>query len=218
MDHSWKEALAEEFGKKYFTDLSAFLERAYATQDIYPAKENLFRALTLTPFNDVKVVVLGQDPYHGAGQSIGLAFATAPETRIPPSLRNIYSEIEQDCGISMESATGDLSRWARQGVLLLNAALTVQAGLPGSHRGRGWEMFTDAILKTLSDRREHLVFMLWGNSARAKGDRIDRDKHLVIESVHPSPLSARNGFFGSKPFSKANHYLKRYGESPIDWR
>lgn len=217
IEPSWKKALEEEFGKEYFKTLTDFVKEEYANKKVYPAPKNIFRAFELTPFDDVKVVILGQDPYHGAHQAIGLSFAVEENTTLPPSLRNIYKEIEDDLGISMKDANGNLSRWAKQGVLLLNATLTVRAGSAGSHQGHGWELFTDAAIRALSDKREHLVFILWGNYARQKGTFIDRKKHLVIESAHPSPFSAANGFFGSKPFSKANRYLEEHGEKPIDW-
>lgn len=217
IEHSWKKALEEEFGQDYFKDLTAFVKAEYAKKKVYPAPKNIFCAFELTPFEDVKVVILGQDPYHGAHQAIGLSFAVEDGTALPPSLRNIYKEIGNDLGISMKGANGDLTRWAKQGVLLLNATLTVGAGAAGSHQGHGWERFTDAAIKALSDEREHLVFILWGNYARQKGSIIDRTKHLVIESAHPSPFSAANGFFGSKPFSAANVYLSKHHEKPIDW-
>lgn len=197
--------------------LTDFVKKEYTKGKVYPAPKNIFRAFELTPFDEVKVVILGQDPYHGAHQAIGLSFAVEKSTTLPPSLRNIYKEIEDDLKISMQGANGGLSRWAKQGVLLLNATLTVRAGAAGSHQGRGWELFTDAAIKSLSDQREHLVFILWGNYARQKRNIIDRKRHLVIESAHPSPFSAANGFFGSKPFSKANAYLEEHGEQPIDW-
>lgn len=213
---SWKRVLEEEFGKPYFSELTDFVKGAYGEAKVYPHPKHIFRAFDLTPFEDVKVVILGQDPYHGAGQAIGLSFAVNDGVTLPPSLRNIYKEIESDLGIKPHTS-GDLTRWAMQGVLLLNATLTVEAGKAGSHQGRGWELFTDAAISALSEKREGIVFILWGNYARAKGARIDRSKHLVIESAHPSPFSASNGFFGSKPFSKANDYLKEKGGEPIDW-
>lgn len=217
IEPSWKRTLEEEFGKEYFKRLTDFVKEEYAKEKIYPAPKNIFRAFELTPFDDVKVVILGQDPYHGAHQAIGLSFAVEEGTALPPSLRNIYKEIGYDLGISMEGANGDLSRWAKQGVLLLNATLTVRAGAAGSHQGHGWELFTDAAIRALSDQREHLVFILWGNYARQKGALIDGAKHLVIESAHPSPFSAASGFFGSKPFSKANAYLEKHGATTVDW-
>ena len=182
---------------------------------IRPPK-SIFKAFEFTPFDAVKAVIIGQDPYHGAGQANGLSFAVPEGARLPPSLQNIFKELEADIG-PVKHKAGDLERWARQGVLMLNATLTVRAGAPGSHQNRGWEQFTDAAIKALSDRREHIVFILWGNYAKRKGARIDRKKHCVIESAHPSPFAAHSGFFGSKPFSKANEYLKKHGEAPIDW-
>lgn len=217
LEPSWKKALEEEFGKDYFANLAAFVREEYAIGKVYPAPRNIFRAFELAPFEKVKVVILGQDPYHGAGQANGLSFAVNPGVRPPPSLQNIFKEIETDLGKSLAHTDGDLTRWAEQGVLLLNATLTVHAGRAGSHQGRGWELFTDAAIKALAEQREHLVFILWGNYARQKGTHIDRTKHCVIESAHPSPFSAANGFFGRKPFSTANAYLKQHGEKEIDW-
>lgn len=217
IEESWKEVLIDEFSKPYFTELATFVKEAYTSGTVYPAPAHIFRAFSLTPFEKVKVVILGQDPYHGPKQAIGLSFAVAPGTQLPPSLRNIYKELTSDIG-APHTPDGDLSRWATQGVLLLNAILTVAAGKAGSHQKKGWEEFTDAVIRTLNDKREHLVFMLWGNYARAKGAHIDRAKHLVIESAHPSPFSADAGFFGSRPFSQANAYLEAQGHNPIDWQ
>jgi uracil-DNA glycosylase len=217
IEPSWKKALEEEFGKEYFKELTDFVKKEYQEGRAYPAPKNIFRAFELTPFDKVKVVILGQDPYHGAHQAVGLSFAVEKGITLPPSLRNIYKEIESDIGEKVAHEDGDLTRWAEQGVLLLNATLTVRAGAAGSHQGHGWEQFTDAAIKALSDKREHLVFILWGNYARQKGAIIDRSKHLVIESAHPSPFSAPNGFFGSKPFSAANKYLEEQGDKEIDW-
>ena len=216
IEASWKEALEDEFGKLYFLSLTEFVKNEYTKGKVYPPPKNIFRAFDLTPFDKVKVVILGQDPYHGAGQANGLSFAVNEGVRPPPSLQNIFKEIESDVGKPIQNKSGDLSRWAEQGVLLLNATLTVRADTAGSHQNQGWEEFTDAAIKALSDKREHLVFILWGNYAKAKGAHIDRSKHLVIESAHPSPFSATK-FFGSKPFSKANEYLEQHGERPIDW-
>lgn len=216
IEPSWKEKLEEEFGKPYFTELSSFVKEEYLAGTVYPHPKNIFRAFELTPFDRVKVVILGQDPYHGPRQAIGLSFAVEEGVALPPSLRNIYEELRQDLGIATPPH-GDLSRWAKQGVLLLNATLTVRARTAGSHQGKGWEAFTDAVIKALSEEREHLVFILWGNYARTKGAHIDRQKHLVIESAHPSPFSAHNGFFGSRPFGKANAYLEEHGKEPVDW-
>lgn len=217
IESSWKEALESEFSKDYFTALTAFVKEEYKKGGVYPAPKNIFRAFDLCPFDKVKVVILGQDPYHGAGQANGLCFAVSRGVALPPSLQNIFKEIESDLGEKLVRKTGDLERWAKQGVLLLNATLTVAAKTPGSHQREGWEEFTDAVIKALSNKRGHLVFILWGNYAKQKGAHIDRSKHLVIESPHPSPFSAHSGFFGSKPFSKTNEYLKKHGERPIDW-
>jgi uracil-DNA glycosylase len=217
IDPSWKEHLKGEFGESYFKELTEFVKQEYKDEVVYPAPKYIFRAFDLTPFDKVKVVILGQDPYHGKGQATGLSFAVNEGVAIPPSLQNIYKELESDLGKPLGHRSGDLSRWAEQGVLLLNATLTVRAHMAGSHQGKGWEQFTDAVIKALSDQREHLVFILWGNYAKQKGAHIDRAKHLVIESAHPSPFSAANGFFGSKPFSKANAYLIEHNEKPIDW-
>jgi len=216
IEQSWKSALQEEFGQDYFSKLTKFVKDEYKTGAVYPPPAFIFRAFELTPFDSVKVVILGQDPYHGAGQANGLSFAVPPEVRLPPSLQNIFKELETDIG-PIENRTGDLERWARQGVLLLNATLTVRASTPGSHQNKGWEQFSDAVIKALSDKKEHLVFILWGNYARQKGAHIDRTRHCVIESPHPSPFSAHSGFFGSKPFSKTNKYLESHGKKPIDW-
>lgn len=216
IEESWKKRLEGEFEKPYFHELTKFVNGEYADGAVYPDSGNLFRAFELTPFDKVKVVILGQDPYHGPDQAIGLSFAVKEGIPLPPSLRNIYKEIDSDLGVK-PVADGDLSRWATQGVLLLNAILSVRAGSPGSHQGKGWEEFTDAAIRALSEEREHLVFILWGNYARTKGAHIDRMKHLVIESPHPSPFSARNGFFGSKPFSKTNQYITENNKAPINW-
>ncbi len=217
IEPSWKEKLKEEFTKPYFAELRTFVREAYTSRTIYPAPKNVFRAFDLTPFEKVKVVILGQDPYHGPKQAIGLSFAVSEGVRNPPSLQNIFKEVAADLGKPLVHTDGDLGRWAEQGVLLLNATLTVEAQRAGSHQGRGWEQFTDAVIRKLSEEREHLVFILWGNYAKAKGAHIDREKHLVIESPHPSPFAAHGGFFGSKPFSKANAYLVAHGQEPINW-
>lgn len=225
IDPSWKGQLAEEFIQPYFMKLTMFVKKEYREGMVYPPPKDIFRAFDLCPFEKVKVVILGQDPYHGPRQANGLAFAVNQGTALPPSLQNIFKEIQSDTGVSCISGAerGNLSRWAEQGVLLLNATLTVQAHSAGSHQGYGWELFTDAAIRALSEGRpgragEHVVFMLWGNYAKAKGAHIDRSKHLVLEAAHPSPFSAENGFFGCKHFSKANEYLIAHGETPIDWR
>jgi len=217
LEPSWKTALQEEFGKTYFTELTEFIRKEYTQGAVYPPPKNIFRAFDLAPFNEVKVVILGQDPYHGPGQANGLCFAVEERVALPPSLQNIFKELKVDLGESVKHKTGDLERWAAQGVLLLNATLTVRARSAGSHQGKGWEEFTDAAIKALSEKRENLVFILWGNYAKAKGAHIDRSKHCVIESAHPSPFSAYNGFFGSKPFTKTNRYLAEHGVGPVDW-
>jgi uracil-DNA glycosylase len=217
IEPTWRKALEKEFEKAYFLELTSFVKEEYLSKRIFPHPKNVFNAFTQTPFDNIKVVILGQDPYHGDGQAHGLSFSVTDGVRVPPSLRNIYKEIESDTGIASDTTTGDLTRWATQGVLLLNATLTVEKGKPGSHQGHGWEQFTDAVIQTLSDKKEHLVFILWGNYARAKGAKIDRTKHLVMESAHPSPFSAHTGFFGSKPFSKTNEYLCAHGKKEITW-
>ena len=219
IEPTWKAVLTDEFGKEYFAALAAFVKDEYKKGAVYPAPKNIFRAFDLCPFDKVKVVILGQDPYHGAGQANGLCFAVGDGIALPPSLQNIYKEIAADTGVPFEALAkkGDLERWAKQGVLLLNATLTVAAKTPGSHQNKGWEEFTDAAIKALSDQREHLVFILWGNYAKQKGAHIDRTKHCVIESPHPSPFSAYSGFFSSKPFSKTNTYLKKTSQQAIDW-
>lgn len=216
LEPSWKEALQREFEQPYFAELAAFVKDEYKKGMVYPPPKQIFRAFDLTPFNNVKVVILGQDPYHGPGQANGLCFAVGESVPLPPSLQNIFKELQSDLGIPIQRS-GDLERWAAQGVLLLNATLTVRARTAGSHQNKGWEQFTDVAIKALSEGREHLVFILWGNYAKAKGAHIDRSKHLVLESPHPSPFSASSGFFGSKPFSKTNEYLKKTGQQPIDW-
>ncbi len=219
LEPSWKKVLESEFDKEYFATLTSFVKYEYKKVAVYPAPKNIFRAFDLTPFDKVKVVILGQDPYHGAGQANGLCFAVGDGVALPPSLKNIYKELQSDLGerVSTLLKTGGLERWAKQGVLLLNATLTVRAVTPGSHQNKGWEEFTDAAIKALSDQCEHLVFILWGNYAKQKGAHIDRSKHCVIESPHPSPFSAYSGFFGSKPFSKTNEYLKKANQKPIKW-
>jgi uracil-DNA glycosylase len=215
IEESWKKHLFAEFEKSYFKELTDFVKKEYQTARVYPPPKDIFRAFDLTPFEKVKVVILGQDPYHGPDQANGLCFAVHEGIRTPPSLQNIFKELESDLGHPVDH-NPDLSRWAQQGVLLLNATLTVQAGKAGSHQGKGWELFTDAAIKALNDQRQGLVFILWGNYAKQKGAHIDRTKHVVIESAHPSPFSAHL-FFGTKPFSKTNEYLKKKGEMPIEW-
>lgn len=217
IEPSWQKVLAPEFDQEYFKNLATFVKEQYKRATVYPPPKFIFRAFELTPFDKVKVVILGQDPYHGEGQANGLCFAVGSGIRPPPSLQNIYKEIETDTGKKRELQDGDLEEWAQQGVLLLNATLTVEAGKAGSHQNQGWEQFTDAVIRILSEQKENLVFMLWGAYAKKKGEVIDRAKHLVIESAHPSPLSAYNGFFGSRPFTRCDQYLLAHGETPIIW-
>lgn len=218
MEPSWKRRLAPEFEKPYMQKLRAFLKAEMdAHKKIYPKTSEWFAAFDHTPFDKVKVVILGQDPYHGPGQAHGLCFSVRPGVQPPPSLLNIFKELKDDLGITPPDH-GYLVSWADQGVLLLNSVLTVVQGRAAAHQGRGWEQFTDKAIHLLNDEREHLVFMLWGAYAQKKGAFIDRKKHLVIESPHPSPLSASRGFLGSHQFSKANRYLEEHGEKPIDWR
>lgn len=217
IEESWKKKLEGEFEKEYFQKLTQFVKEEYRKDIIYPAPRNIFRAFELTPFEKVEVVILGQDPYHGPKQANGLSFAVEKGIALPPSLQNIFKEIEKEFGEAVKTKDGDLSRWAMQGVLLLNATLTVRAHSAGSHQMKGWEEFTNAAISVLSKEREQLVFMLWGNYARAKGAHIDRTKHLVLESAHPSPFSAHSGFFGNGHFKKANEYLEAHGKQPIDW-
>ncbi|MCI9285847.1 MAG: uracil-DNA glycosylase [Muribaculaceae bacterium] len=216
IEPSWKEMLSREWDSDYFIRLTEFVRSEYATATVYPPAGKIFAAFESCPFDDVKVVILGQDPYHGPGQANGLSFSVNPGVDIPRSLQNIYRELRDDLGIE-PPASGDLSRWANQGVLLLNATLTVRAASAGSHQGHGWEEFTDAAIRAIADQREGLVFILWGAYAQRKGAFINRMKHCVIESPHPSPLSASRGFFGSRPFSRANAYLVAHGKTPVQW-
>ena len=216
IESSWKERLQEEFEKPYFQELTEFVRSEYQTKRVYPPPKQVFSAFDHAPFEKVRVVILGQDPYHGPGQANGLCFSVADGITIPPSLRNIYKEIESDLNLPAP-ASGNLERWADQGVFLLNATLSVLAGQAGSHQGKGWEEFTDAVINKLSNEKEHLVFILWGAYAQRKGEVIDSTKHLILTSPHPSPFSADRGFFGSKPFSKTNAYLEEHGFDPIQW-
>ena len=217
IENSWKTVLREEFDKDYFVRLTEFVREEYRTAEaVFPPGNKIFAAFDATPFDEVKVVILGQDPYHNYGQANGLCFSVGDSVQMPPSLVNIFKEVNADTGAPIP-ASGDLTRWARQGVLLLNATLTVRAHQAASHQGRGWEQFTDAAVAALSARREQLVFLLWGNYAKRKGAVIDRSKHLVLESAHPSPLSAYHGFFGNHHFSRANAYLVEHGKTPIVW-
>ena len=217
IENSWKEVLAAEFEKDYFKRLTAFVKEEYSgTTPIYPPARLIFNAFDHCPFDKVKVVILGQDPYHGAGQANGLCFSVNKGIAFPPSLMNIFKEIENDLGTPIPR-DGDLTRWSDQGVLLLNATLTVRASQAGSHQRRGWEEFTDAAIRELATRRENIVFILWGSYAQKKGAFIDRSRHLVLASPHPSPLSAYQGFFGNKHFSRANEYLAEHGKEKIIW-
>ncbi|MEX0739794.1 MAG: uracil-DNA glycosylase [Pseudohongiella sp.] len=218
LDASWKALLADQFGLDYMKALRRFLQsEKQQGKQIYPAGADIFNALNTTPFDQVKVVILGQDPYHGPGQAHGLCFSVRPGIALPPSLQNIYKEIHADLGLPV-SRSGCLNAWAEQGVLLLNSVLTVEAGKAASHQGKGWEIFTDRVISVLNERAQHLVFLLWGSYAQRKGAMIDRDRHLVLQSPHPSPLSAHRGFFGNQHFSRANAYLGEHNKTPIDWR
>ncbi len=216
MEPSWKTALAEEFDKAYFKELTERVKASYLSGAVYPPPKQIFNAFEHCPFDNVKVVILGQDPYHGQGQAHGLCFSVTDGVQTPPSLQNIYKEIKTDLGKDVPTS-GNLERWADQGVLLLNSTLTVNKGQAGSHQGWGWELFTDAVIQKLSDEKEHLVFLLWGRYAQEKGKNIDTSKHLVLAAAHPSPFSAYNGFFGCKHFSQANAYLEAQGIKPIEW-
>lgn len=213
---SWKGKLSEEFEKPYFQELTSFVKQEYLTQTIFPPGKEIFSAFDYCDFNTARVVIIGQDPYHGPGQANGLCFSVQQGMRIPPSLLNIFKEIQKDLGKPIP-ASGDLERWANQGVLLLNATLTVRAASPGSHQNKGWEIFTDAVIRKISDEKKNVVFMLWGAYAQKKGEIIDRSKHYVLMSAHPSPFSADRGFFGCKHFSKTNEYLKSKGLKEIEW-
>lgn len=216
IEEGWKEALYKDFNSDYFSDLKHFLIREKSLYAVYPPGPDIFSAFDHTPFHKVKAVILGQDPYHGKGQANGLCFSVHRDVQKPPSLQNIFRELHDDLGCTIPDH-GDLGKWAREGVLLLNAILTVRANQAGSHRNKGWEQFTDSAIQALAENRQHIVFILWGNYARAKAGMIDNEKHHIIESPHPSPFSADRGFFGSKPFSGTNDYLNSKGVDPIDW-
>lgn len=216
IESSWKEVLKDEFKKPYFIDLAEFVKSEYKTQTVYPPGNRIFSAFDYTPFDEVKVVIIGQDPYHGPNQANGLAFSVSDGVRQPPSLQNIFKELNDDLGTPIPQS-GNLERWAKQGVLLLNATLTVRASQAGSHQNKGWETFTDGVIQKLSDKKEKLVFILWGAYAQKKGSIIDASKHFIIKSTHPSPFSVHNGFFGSKPFSKTNNYLLQNHKGIINW-
>lgn len=217
MEPQWREQLADEFEKPYFGKLAGFVKQEYAGHQVYPVGSDIFKAFDACPFNETRVVILGQDPYHGPDQAHGLCFSVKDGIRIPPSLVNIFKELKDDIGINIPDS-GSLEKWSRRGVLLLNATLTVRARTPGSHQGKGWEEFTDAAISALSNNRENLVFLLWGAYAQRKGSIIDDRKHKVLRAPHPSPFSAHKGFFGCRHFSKTNEYLTGKGLEPISWR
>lgn len=216
IEESWKSLLSNEFDKTYFQNLIEFVKSEYQSHTVYPPGSKIFAAFDHCPLEDTRVVIIGQDPYHGPNQANGLCFSVQDGIRKPPSLQNIFKEIQSDLGHPIPD-NGNLERWAKQGVLLLNATLTVRASQAGSHQNKGWEEFTDAVIKTISDQKEKLVFLLWGAYAQKKGAIIDRSKHLVLESAHPSPFAAHRGFFGNKHFSQANEYLTKLGLTPIEW-
>lgn len=217
IDESWKVVLKDEFDAGYFADLKSFLVEQKQKHTIYPPGSQIFNAFNRTPFNNIKVVIIGQDPYHGPGQAHGLCFSVPKGIKPPPSLVNIFKELQQDVGITIPNH-GNLEKWANQGVLLLNATLTVKAHTAGSHQGKGWEVFTDNVIKTISEQKEGVVFLLWGRFAQNKEKIIDTSKHFILKSAHPSPLSAYNGFFGCKHFSKTNEILRQSGKEEIDWQ
>ncbi len=216
IEKSWKNLLKNEFEKDYFVKLTDFVRNEYKTQTIYPPGKDIFKAFDLCPADNVKVVIIGQDPYHGKGQAHGLCFSVKDGVKIPPSLRNIYKELYNDIGKPIPE-TGNIEHWAKQGVLMLNATLTVRAGQAGSHQGKGWETFTDAVIEKIANKKENIVFLLWGNYAQKKGQIINSEKHYILKSAHPSPFSAHNGFFGNKHFSKTNEFLKSKGLTEIKW-
>ena len=216
IEKSWKKAMADEFEKPYFKDLKGFVRGEYLNRKVYPPAKYIFNAFELCSYDETRVVILGQDPYHGTGQAHGLCFSVPDSMSVPPSLQNIYKEIHDDLGTPIP-LIGNLEHWAKQGVLLLNSTLTVRAGTPGSHQHKGWEQFSDAVIKKLSDNKKNLVFLLWGKYAQDKGVVIDDFKHHILSAAHPSPYSASNGFFGCKHFSKTNDYLKSHGNKTIEW-
>jgi len=216
-DSSWNKVLKTEFEKEYFINLTETIRKLYqGSEPVFPQSADIFKAFELSPFDSVKVVIIGQDPYHGTGQAHGLSFSVPDGMRIPPSLKNMYKEIQDDIGTSVPES-GNLERWAKQGILLLNATLTVLEGKPTSHQGLGWEQFTDTVIQTISDKKEYVVFLLWGKYAQDKEKLIDSSKHLILKAPHPSPFSAHSGFFGCKHFSKANAYLEQHAQKPVAW-
>ncbi len=216
IEKSWNEVIKQEFEKEYFVKLINFVKQEYSSQTIYPPGKEKFSAFDLCPFSDVKVVILGQDPYHGSGQAHGLCFSVKEGVKTPPSLKNIYKELKSDIGLEIPDS-GNLNHWAKQGILLINATLTVRASKAGSHQKKGWEEFTNAVIEVISSQKQNIVFLLWGAYAQKKGQIIDRKKHFVLESAHPSPFSAHRGFLGNKHFSKTNDYLKSIGKKTIKW-
>lgn len=216
IEQSWNSLLKDEFEKEYFINLVSFVKDEYIKHTIFPPGKNIFKAFDLCPVSRTKVIIIGQDPYHGKGQAHGLCFSVKDGVKIPPSLKNIYKELNNDLGKPIPE-TGNIEHWAKQGVLMLNATLTVREGNAGSHQGKGWEIFTDAVIEKISDKKENLVFLLWGAYAQRKGQIIDSKKHYILKSAHPSPFSAHNGFFGNKHFSKTNKFLKSKGLEEIKW-
>lgn len=216
IEDSWKQQLADEFEKEYFTKLAEWVRLEYSSHQVFPPGKDIFAAFDASPFSETKVVIIGQDPYHGERQANGLCFSVNPGIEMPPSLLNIFKEVHSDVGVPIPK-DGDLSRWARQGVLLLNSTLTVRAHSPKSHSNKGWEIFTDRVVHELAEKKENLVFILWGADAKRKCDFIDRSRHLILSSAHPSPLSAYRGFFGNHHFSLTNDYLIKHGKQPINW-
>jgi uracil-DNA glycosylase len=217
IEKSWKKVLEPYFETDSFKQLTDFVRNEYLTKTVYPAPKNVFNAFNSTPFDKVKVVIIGQDPYHNPGQAHGLCFSVQPGVTPPPSLKNIYKELDSDLNIKKDFTNGDLTDWAKQGVLLINSVLTVRKNEAGSHANKGWEDFTNEVIKQLSDKKENLVFLLWGNYAKQKGKIIDKNKHLILEAAHPSPFSAHNGFFGCRHFSQTNQYLKKHNKKEINW-
>lgn len=217
LENDWLEALEPEFHKPYYKNLYEFVKNEYNTKQVFPPSQDIFNAFHFTPLSQVKVVIIGQDPYHNDGQAHGLCFSVRPDVEIPPSLVNIYKELQDDCGCDIPD-NGYLVKWAKQGVLMLNTVLTVQAHMANSHQGKGWEEFTDAAIRALNKQNRPIVFILWGKPAQTKKKMLNNPNHLILEAPHPSPLSAYRGFFGSKPFSKTNRFLQEHGETPIDWQ
>lgn len=216
IEESWKQRMEEEFTQAYFQELVQFVKSEYQNRKIFPSGNLIFSAFNKCPFDQVKVVILGQDPYHGIGQANGLCFSVNNGVALPPSLKNIFKEIQSDLGLPIPK-NGNLEKWSKQGIMLLNATLTVRANQAGSHQNKGWEQFTDSVVRRLSEEKDNLVFLLWGSYAQVKGKQIDTSKHLVLRSPHPSPFSADRGFFGNRHFSKTNEYLKQKGRIPVDW-